>query len=54
MNTNLIHMWLKDPSLAREPEIDEPASEMCFVPVEIEGTVAVPMVDEAPRQGEAA
>jgi len=49
MNANLIHTWLKDPRFAPEPAIAEPASDLGFLPVEIEGTVAVPMVDEAPR-----
>ena len=53
MNANLIHTWLKDPRFAPCPEIDEPAAEADFLPVEIEGTVAVAMVDEARMSGAA-
>ena len=45
MNANLIHTWLKDPRFAPDPEID--AANTGFVPVEIEGTVAVPLVADA-------
>ena len=44
MNANLIHTWLKDPRFAPEPEDDEPTSDTGFLPVEIEGAVAIPMV----------
>ena len=40
MNANLIHTWLKDPSFAPAPEVDEPTPSMDFIPVEIEGRVA--------------
>ena len=48
MNANLIHNWLKDPRFAPEPGIAEPDCHGGFLPVEIEGAVAVPMFDEAP------
>ena len=47
MNANLIHNWLKDPRFAPEPEIDEPDCHGGFLPVEIEGAVAVPMFEDA-------
>ena len=47
MNANLIHNWLKDPRFAPEPEIAEPDCDGCFLPVEIEGAVAVPLVEDA-------
>ena len=52
MNANLVHNWLKDARFAPEPEIDEPDSNGGFLPVEIEGSIAVPMViafDEIPE-----
>lgn len=49
MNANLIHTWLKDPRFAAELEVDGPAPEASFLPVEIEGTAAVPMIGTAPR-----
>ncbi|WP_347864382.1 transposase [Planktomarina sp.] len=47
MNANLIHNWLKDPRFAPEPEISEPNCHGGFLPVEIEGAVAVPLVEDA-------
>lgn len=47
MNANLIHNWLKDPRFTPEPEIDEPDCHGGFLPVEIEGAVAVPMLEDA-------
>jgi transposase len=47
MNANLIHNWLKDPRFAPEPEIAEPDCHGGFLPVEIEGAVAVPFVEDA-------
>ena len=47
MNANLIHNWLKDPRFAPEPEIAEPDCHGGFLPVEIEGAVAVPLVEDA-------
>lgn len=47
MNANLIHNWLKDARFAPEPEMDEPDSNGGFLPVEIEGSIAVPMVADA-------
>lgn len=47
MNANLIHTWLKDPRFAPEPEIVDPVCNGSFLPVEIEGSVAVPMTEEA-------
>ena len=49
MNANLIHTWLKDPRFAAELEVDAPAPEANFLPVEIESTIAVPMIGAAPR-----
>ena len=47
MNANLIHNWLKDARFAPEPEMDKPACNGGFLPVEIEGAIAVPMVNVA-------
>ena len=47
MNANLIHNWLKDARFVPEPEMDEPDCNGGFLPVEIEGTIAVPMVKDA-------
>ena len=47
MNANLIHNWLKDPRFAPEPEIAEPDCQGGFLPVEIEGAVSVPLVEDA-------
>ncbi|WP_299893067.1 transposase [uncultured Ruegeria sp.] len=50
MNANLIHNWLKDPRFAPEPAIDAVVdTDTGFLPVEIAGTVAVPIVDEEPQ-----
>ena len=49
MNANLIHTWLKDPRFVPEPEIDTASTG--FIPVEIEGTVAVPLVEDAREPG---
>lgn len=38
---------MKDPRFAPESEIDDPGSHVGFLPVEIEGSVAVPTVEEA-------
>ena len=46
MNANLIHNWLKDPRFAPEPEIADPDCHGGFLPVEIEGSVAVPLVED--------
>ena len=46
MNANLIHNWLKDPRFAPEPEIDDPDCHGGFLPVEIEGAVTVPVLEE--------
>jgi len=46
MNANLIHTWLKDPRFAPASEGDGFVSDMNFIPVEIEGSVAVPMADD--------
>ncbi|PTM99678.1 transposase [Rhodovulum imhoffii] len=46
MNANLIHNWLKDLRFAPEPEIVEPDCHGGFLPVEIEGAVAVPLVED--------
>ena len=46
MNANLIHNWLKDPRFAPESEIAEPDCHGGFFPVEIEGAVAVPLVED--------
>lgn len=47
MNANLIHNWLKDPRFALDPEIDELDSHGSFFLVEIEGVLAVPMLEDA-------
>lgn len=47
MNASQIHNWLKDPQFAQEPELAEPDSHGGFLPIEIEGAVAVPLVEEA-------
>ena len=49
MNANLIHTWSKDPRFAPAPEMDDPAPCMAFLPVEIEGSVAAPLLDDAQR-----
>jgi transposase len=41
MNANLIHNWLRDPRFAPEAE-DEMTEGAGFLPVEIEGALAVP------------
>jgi len=46
MNANLIHNWLKDARFAPEPQMDEPDCNGGFLPVEIEGAIAVPMVND--------
>ena len=46
MNGNLIHNWLKDPRFAPEPEIDDPDCCGGFLPVEIDGAVTVPVLEE--------
>ena len=46
MNANLIPNWLKDPRFAPEPEIAEPECHGGFLPVEIEGTVAVQLIED--------
>ena len=47
MNANLIHTWLKDPRFTPEVVIDDPDRHGGFLPVEIEGSVAVPLVEGA-------
>jgi len=47
MSANLIHNWLKDPRFASDPEIVEANCHGGFLPVEIEGAVAVPMLEGA-------
>ncbi len=47
MNANLIHNWLKDPRFAPEPETAEPDCHGGFLPVEVEGAVAVPTLQGA-------
>ena len=47
MNANLIHNWLKDARFAPESEMDEPDCNGGFLPVEIEGPVAAPLVEDA-------
>ena len=47
MNANLIHNWLKDPRFAPERETAEPDCHDGFIPVEIDGPVAVPLVEDA-------
>ncbi len=51
MNANLIHTWLKDPRFAPESEGDGLVSDMNFIPIEIEGSVAVPVADDRPKTG---
>jgi transposase len=46
MNANLIHTWLKDPRFAPDPEINDYDCHGDFLPVEIEGAVTVPMVED--------
>ena len=46
MNANLIHTWLKDPRFAPDPEINDYDFHGDFLPVEIEGAVTVPMVED--------
>jgi transposase len=45
MNTNLIHKWLRDPRFSPDGDADSAATEdgPNFLPVEIEGTVPVPL-----------
>ncbi|WP_120633143.1 transposase [Ruegeria sp. EL01] len=47
MNANLIHNWLKDIRFAPVPETAEPDCHGGFLPVEIEGPVAVALVEDA-------
>ncbi len=47
MNANLIHTWSKDPRFAPVPEMDGSALSMGFIPVEIEGSVAAPLLGGA-------
>jgi len=50
MNANLIHTWLKDPRFAPELDINAAVvTDTGFLPVEIAGTVALPLVTEAPK-----
>ena len=49
MNANLIHGWLKDPRFAPVSEIDEAGSDPGFLPIEIEGSDALPIFDEISR-----
>lgn len=53
MNANLIHNWLNDARFAPEPELDEPDCNSGFLPVEIEATIAAPMVKDAQETGAA-
>ena len=53
MNANLIHNWLKDPRFAPEPETDELNCHGGFLPVEIEGSVTVPMLERVQELGAA-
>ena len=46
MNANLIHNWLKDPRFAPDPEIAASDCHGGFLPIEIEGAVDVPLVEE--------
>ena len=46
MNANLIHNWLKDPRFAPEPEKAESDCHGGFLPVEIEGAVTIPVLEE--------
>lgn len=52
MNANLIHNWLKDPRFAPVPAT-ELSSDADFLPVEIDGAVAVPSVEDARELGTA-
>jgi transposase len=48
MNANLIHNWLRDPRFA--PEVEEEMTEgSTFLPIEIEGALAVPGPQMPPR-----
>jgi transposase len=49
MNANLIHTWLKDPRFAPAPEMDDLTPGVDFLPVEIEGSVTAPLLDNAQR-----
>ncbi|WP_108813244.1 IS66-like element accessory protein TnpA [Loktanella sp. Alg231-35] len=50
MNANLIHNWLNDSRFAPEPDTNAVVDTGTgFLPVEIEGAVAVPFVDETPQ-----
>ena len=49
MNANLIHTWLKDPRFAPAPKVDEPPSDVDFLPIEIEEDIAVPLLKEGQR-----
>jgi len=53
MNANLIHTWLKDPRFTPAPETNEPAPGVEFLPVEIEESVAAPMLDDVQELGSA-
>ncbi|KIN66151.1 putative transposase number 1 for insertion sequence isrm28 [Sulfitobacter noctilucicola] len=46
MNANLIHNWLKDPRFAPEADIAEADCHGGFLPVEIEGLVSVPTIND--------
>ena len=46
MNANLIHNWLKDPRFAPEADIAEADCHGDFLPVEIEGLVSVPTIND--------
>ena len=48
MNANLIHNWLRDPRFAPEAE-EEMTEGSTFLPIEIEGTLAVPEPQMIPR-----
>jgi len=48
MNANLIHNWLRDPRFAPEAE-EEMTEGSTFLPIEIEGALAVPGPQIAPR-----
>ena len=49
MNANLIHTWLKDPRFAPTPEVDQPPSDVDFLPIEIEEDIAVPLLKDGQR-----
>lgn len=53
MNANLIHNWLRDPRFAPEAEVGV-TEEADFLPIEIEGVLAVPGPQMAPLVPEAA